>query len=162
MLRNEALMNAPKTAPKLYVTLRANDTSQTVEASQLTTSWSGLYDQINGFGYHADSSGPLSIPIEHMEKITFMMNDENCLIELKFTDDYLPENIRAQRWDVKCAENIQDYVDVYTNGEPIPVDGLTLQISDDGCDYIYEVHAMWLPGSSYYAFVINDYCYPLY
>ena len=155
ILSNEALINAPKTAPKLYITLSEDDTSQTVEALQLTTSWSVMYDQINGTGYYADSSGPLSIPPEHMEARTLQFDSDNCMIELQFTDDYLPDSVFVQRWNTQYVETNNDYTGGYIYGEPVPVDRLTLQTSDDGCDYIYEVHATWLPGNSYYAFRVN-------
>jgi hypothetical protein len=152
--RNEALINAPKTAPMLYATVLAGDSSQTVEARQLTTSWRVMNDQINGSGYNSDSSGPLSIPPERMKVSTLFIDTEYCIIELKFTDDYLPESIFIQRWGASSVENNQDYAGEYFNGEPVPVDGLTFQINDDGDDFIYEVHATWLPGNSNYAFMI--------
>jgi hypothetical protein len=108
----------------------------------------------DGAGYNSDSSGPLSIPPERMKMSTLFIDTENCIIEIQFTDDYLPETVVVQRWNTKYVENKQDYAGGYFNGEPVPIDGFTFRISDDGDDYIYEVHATWLPGNSYYAFMI--------
>ena len=155
ILHNEALINAPRTAPKLYVALEAADRAQTAEALQLTTGWSIMYDQVNGFGYFTDSSGPLSTLPEQTAASTIMVDGENCILKLQFTDDYLPEVVYIKRWNVEQVENMQDFDSVYLSGEPVPVDDFTFRISNDGHSYIYEVHAKWLPGYSYFAFMTS-------
>ena len=86
------------------------------------------------------------------DEITLHLNSGNSEIELRFSDDYQPVSVTAQRWDAKYNTGTQDITDVIDIGEPVEINGSKILVSDDGNDYIYEVYATWAQGSSYYVF----------
>jgi len=141
-----------KEAPSLEVNLvEARLPEQRLKAAQLTTSWEYIDENGNSTGYKADSNSPLHL--NDYSSITLQMNGESGEIELNFSDNYPPQTISVRRWDAVCAGSYS--VDVWKSSENIAINGNKALINDDGNDYIYEVHAQWEQGNSFYAFRVN-------
>ena len=91
-----------------------------------------------------------SLQISDYSKITFHFSEADNKIELKFNNDYPPQFVKVQRWDVKYAG--ADVTEALNKGELVEVNQNTINVHNDGHDYVYEVYAIWPVGSSYYAF----------
>ena len=148
----ERIKGVPEVTPILDVSLITNGSAeQRINAAQLTNGWFVEDEYGNGSGYVADSVHPLHIG-EYGE-ITLVMSGTNGKIILEFSDDYPPQFLSVQRWDAKYVG--MDSLDVWDNGEPVPVKENTFNFSNDGNYYVYEVYAEWEQGYSWYAFRVN-------
>jgi len=138
-------------APSLEISLvEEGAQEQQLQAAQLTTSWYFDNGDGSGTGYEADSPHPLQLA--DYDEYTLQLNGENGEILLSFSDNYPPQSVSVQRWDAVYAVGGQDIRAALDKGEHVEADGNKILIIDDGDDYIYEVHAKWEQGSSYYAF----------
>ena len=139
-------------APTLEVVIfGVNAPDQRIQAIQLTTSWGYTYKDGTGRNYSSDCSHPLQAAPEDFDNLTIYVDSSDNEIELLFSDDYPPETISVQRWNAEYAVE-HDISDLLDKGEPVEENEFKIQISADGCDYIYEVYATWSQGSSYYDF----------
>ena len=148
------LMDTPEKAPMLDATLmEGNSLEQHIQAIQLTTRWDYYYEDGTGVVYHADSAHPLQIRMVDFDVATFDIGVADGEIVLQFCDNYPPQSISAQRWNVMYATDRQDISDIINNGEPVDIENNIILVISDGYDYIYEIHAEWSNGSSYYTFL---------
>jgi len=150
--------NAPEKAPQLEV-VHTNGSSpeQRVQAIQLTTSWIFADNNGNGRGYEADSPHALQLPPNAFDEAKIRLVNERNRIEFFFSDDYLPESISVLRWNVDYARNdendgLQNIDEALQKSEYVAVNSNSINVNNDGCDYIYEMHATWSNGNSYYTF----------
>jgi len=127
-----------------------NSTEQRVQAAQLTYSWSYTDKNGNDVGVESDSLGPLQL--QDYGAITLSLYDIKGGFMMLFGDDYPPLSVAVRRWDV---EYVGSY-DAWDKGEPVEGNGNWFTIADDGHDYIYEVYATWVNGSSRYVFRIDS------
>ena len=149
----QILRDAPEKAPRLKVTLvEDNSPEQRVQAIQLTTSWSIVYEDGTGTGFESDSAHPLQIRPADFEVATLEIGEADGEIVLQFSDNYPPQSITARRWNAMYAVGSQDIRNVIDNDEPVDINDNIITFTADACDYIYEIHAAWSNGSSYYAF----------
>ena len=148
--------DVPMAAPLLYVTLKCPDSTNYVLAQQLATSWGGVNEDRSGFGDEADSNTTLEALKGNSEDITLLLDNASGTVELKFSDDYLPEAVTVQRWDVVNGMDTQNNADGTYIGESVQMDGPEFVVTDDNHSYIYEVHAIWPVGDSYYVFRIDS------
>ena len=143
--------SAPQKAPSLDVIIAIGDSQQQrIQAAQLTNGW----DADDGSSYEADSFHPLQMPGGYSDA-TLFLSAANGGIALQFSNSYPPMSVSVQRWDAMLAGT--DSVDVWDNGEPVPIstNAFGIDIDNDGNDYIYEVHAYWKQGYSLYSFRVN-------
>jgi len=145
-----------RAAPSLEVVLTAkNLPKQRVKAAQLTTNWMYIEEDGNEKGILSDSPSPLQL--RDYDERTLRLESTDAEIELRFSDDYPPQFLFVQRWDARYM-----WMEKYPDGESVAVNENRIQVSDDGCDYIYEVHAGWPEGNpqgrggSQYAFRIDS------
>jgi beta-lactamase regulating signal transducer with metallopeptidase domain len=141
----------------LVTTVKSEDsqtqTDRSVRAAQLTNSWYVTDENGEGFGYSADSVHPLQRQ-EGYEDVALTLNGTGTAT-LFFSDNYPPYSISAQRWDAKYAG--LDSYEMFNEGEPVIISGNTFKATDDGNDYIYEIHAKWNEGDSFYVFSLSSY-----
>ncbi|MCL1808676.1 MAG: hypothetical protein FWG42_02790 [Clostridiales bacterium] len=141
--------SVPQKTPLLDVSLSTSDPqNQRIQAAQLTNGWRSE----DGSAYEADSPHPLQMP-KGYDEATLFLSAASGEIALQFSDDYPPLSVSVQRWDARHAGT--DSADVWENGEQVAVSANTFNIENDGNDYIYEVHANWEQGYSWYAFRVN-------
>jgi hypothetical protein len=149
---------APENAPQLDILLASDNTAlQPVRAVQLTTSWMFVDDNGDVKGYEADSPHTLQLSPNEMTAATLYLEDTSNTMVLLFSDDFPPESISVLRWEKEYARSeqdasIQNIDEALRNSTPVEVSGNTISVDDYGHDYIYEVHAVWTNGNSYYAF----------
>jgi hypothetical protein len=134
-------------APMLSV-VSGGSSEQRIQAAQLTTSWSYVDKNGNGSGYEADSPHALQLS-DYAEHTLHGVNGD---ITLMFSDNYSPQSISVTKWDAGYAMGGQDIYDTLDKGEPVGVNGSTVNIGNAEGDYVYEVYAKFEQGSSYYAF----------
>jgi hypothetical protein len=143
--------NMPEKAPALFAIHKSDQLpQQRVNAIQLTTSWSVDYEDGTGFGYESDSCGPLQLSLSEYAGATITLENASAEIELQFSDNYPPQSITARRWPSEYATGQQDAYGSSGKGQAVYINGNIIHIPDDG-DYIYEIHATWINGKSYYA-----------
>ncbi|MDR1690179.1 MAG: hypothetical protein LBS21_16475 [Clostridiales bacterium] len=122
--------------------------SRAVRTAQLTNSWYVTDENGEGFGYSADSFHPLQ-KHDGYGDVTLTLNGKGT-VTLAFSDNYPPQSVSVQRWNAIYAG--ADSFAEFDNGEPVNVSGYTFEAYDDGNGYIYEVHAKWNEGDSFYVF----------
>lgn len=142
-----------KKAPSLYVSLGTD--SPPIKAIQLTTSWDWVDENGNGGGYEADSPHALQLHPSDYNECALRLVNENDELVLQFSDEYPPQSVSIQRWLAEYAVGEQNISDPLNKSETIEINGNILHIKDNGQDYIYEVYARWVEGSSYYAFRVD-------
>ena len=146
--------NSPESVPALDLVLLVDDASeQRIHAIQLTTSWSVTYKDGTGRGYESDSCHALQVRMDdYIERTLFLCNADNE-IAMEFSDNYPPDSISVQRWlAIYAGDANRNVGDLWDKGEPVKIVDNVLLISDDGNDYVYETHAIWSNGNSYYTF----------
>ena len=142
-------------APSLGLSLIESGLSeQQIKAAQLTTNWIFVDEHGNGGGYSSDSPHPLQI--NNYAFYTLHLHSQSGDILFSFSDNYAPQSISIQRWDAAYATGSQDIWNNLDKSEPVEINESIILVNDDGCDYIYEVYAIWEQGSSYYAFQVKS------
>ena len=156
----QPMQNAPEKAPSLDVALTfGNSPEQRVQAIQLTTSWNVTYADGTGQGYEADSPHALHLPSDAFSEATLTLGKADGEIELQFHDNYPPKSVTVQRWNAEYASVDHDISSIIDSSEPVEVNENMFHINNQGANYIYEIHATWAAGNSYYTFRIN--CSPI-
>jgi len=153
--QQENIHSAPDTAPWLELMLIAYGLpEQRIQAMQLVTRWDVTYADGTSRSYGTDSAHALQMHQRDYETFSLRLERLDGRIELRFSDNYPPENISAQRWYAEYATGNQNIADVVDKSEPVEVSGSMISVTNDGRDYIYEIHATWPNGNSRYAFRI--------
>jgi len=145
--------DTPEKAPMLGVSLLSEGVQeQLIEALQLTTSWRVIYEDGTGTGYESDSPHPLQLRQTAFDEATLYFSNLSAEIMLQFSDDYPPQTLTVQRWPSEYAYGSQDIQEYLGDCEHVTLSGNSIQVDDDGHNYIYEVIATWPDGRSYYSF----------
>ena len=146
----------PAKAPQLNVAFFAAGEIKIgdIQAAQLTTSWTDA----KGGGYEADAFHPLQLREYRYGEISydFTSSDVDASVyelELQFGDKYPPQSISVQRWNAVHIGT--DSAAIQDNGEPVVLVDNRFRVENDGYGYVYQVHAKWVNGNSYYAFCTN-------
>lgn len=124
---------------------------QWAQAIQLTTSWT-----FDGGGFSFDSPHPLQLRQSDYDNASLTI--KNGEIMLLFSDNHPPETVTVRRWLAEHAKGEQDISAALLLSETVNItDGYKILVENDGKSYIYDVHATWGQGSSFFAFrtVIN-------
>jgi len=161
--------NVPQYAPQLDVILLSDDSQeQTIKSIQLKTVWNTDFAGDNN--NETDSPVALQLSSQDFNDATFRLNAKCDLILLHFRDDYPPDSVSVNRWHSihgylndrfsgVSPDNYNTYIsNALDSIKPDTIDaaGNILHIENDGNDYIYEVHAQWENGESYYTFRTID------
>jgi len=143
----------PEKVPKLYLSIQNTDIrEQYIEALQLTTSWTVSYDDGTSYFYGTDSPHPLQLQQTAFDEATLYFTKLSEEIILHFNDDYLPQTITVQRWPSEYAYGSQDIQKYLDKSDHVALNESSIHLEDDGQNYIYEIHATWHEGMSFYAF----------
>ena len=151
--------NMPDDAPLLELALisAGNAPEQHVRALQLGRSWSVAYEDGTGRTTHTDSAHSLQVRPGEYEKASLLIESSGISVGLIFSGDYPPQALSVQRWNAVYNGGFDtDVSDIWDMGEPVSIYENTINILDNGSDYIYEVYARWEDGYSYYAFRVES------
>jgi hypothetical protein len=141
--------------PQLEVALTENGASaQHIEAAQLTSNWFYLdFESGNRVGFQSDS--PHALQLDRYDAITLNLTSASGECTLNFGDFPPSTPVSAKRWNAVHYMGNEFKEDSFNKSETIEVNRNTLHINNDGNDYIYEIYATWVQGSSYYSFRVN-------
>ena len=150
------IYGAPENAPSLNLVLSQDDyPDKSLKAAQLTTSWSFFNEDGTVTGYEADSLHALQLD-EYRYDVTLKLDGTGGVVEMQFSDDFPPEFISVQLWEVESAYGGQDISDLLDKGKKVVLDGNFFDVTNKGSDYIFEIYAKWENnGSSWYAFYLE-------
>ena len=145
--------NPQNKPPSLYISsIDENSPEQNFYAERLTSQWSAIGEDGRTVTTLTDSAGALQL--SDYSEITFHVYGDAGKIAMQFSNDYQPQTVSIRRWDTKYLTMESD-VGFWDEGEQIESDGNVIYIDNDGVDFIYEVHACWAEGMSYYAFCVS-------
>jgi len=150
------IYGAPENAPTLNLFLTQDDyPDKSLQAAQLTTSWSFFNEDGTVTGYEADSMHALQLD-DYLYDVTLKLDGSNGVVEMQFSDSFPPEYIYIQLWEVEHAYGGQDISDLEFKGEPVVVRSNSFDVTNKGNDYVFEIYAKWENnGYSYYAFYLE-------
>lgn len=161
-------VSIPMLPPQIYVTLNTDGLPiQHISIGRLSHFWDPGITDGQGRDIRASSaSARHSLAVwdwgydvdEEEEKyyrnaITVYLDGVGGEIELSFSDNLPPYVVNIRRWRTEFIGRDLAGRDQY---ELIELEGNIFHVSDDGIDYIYEIHARWEQGYSFYTFRMNS------
>lgn len=138
-----------RSVPQLSVSIQS-------EVPQRVGAIGGVSNWTYTDAYGVTHSGPLTDSphsLQHsqadLSRVTLYLYDEINEIKLEFGAP--PQSVTVTRWNAAYVGTlyISEAVD---ENVPVGLNGNTISIINDGYAYIYEVHAIWEQGLSYFTF----------